>query len=84
MQPFTAVVYLRSQQEDGNHTAVSQNVMENNRPLENITDFIEHCEYWQSERPKDTWHVDWRLSYTLHGWNHAVEGLVEYQMEGDD
>ena len=59
--------------------------MENNRPLENITDFIDHFEQWQPERPKDTWHVDWRLSYTVHGWNHAVEGLVEYEKEnGND
>lgn len=47
--------------------------MENNRPLEIITDFIDHFEQRQPERPKDTWHVDWRLSYTLHsGWLDAV------------
>lgn len=53
--------------------------MENNRPLENITNFIDHFEQWQPERPRDTWHVDWRLSYTLHGWNRALEGLIEYE-----
>ncbi len=58
--------------------------MESNRPLETISDFIDHFEQWQPEKPKDTWYVDWRVSYTLHGWNHAVEGLIEYQEEGDD
>ena len=58
--------------------------MENNRPLENITDFIDHFEQRQPERPKDTWHVEWRLSYTLYGWNFAVEGLIEYLKRGDD
>ena len=59
--------------------------MENNRPLQNIADFIDHFQQWQPERPKDTWHADWRLFYILHGWNHAVEGLIEYQKEeGDD
>ena len=57
--------------------------MENNRPLENITDFIEHFEQRQPKRPKDTWHVDWRLSYTLHGWNHGLENLIAGQ-KGDD
>ena len=58
--------------------------MENNRPLENITDFIDHFEQWRPERPKATWHVDWRLSYALHGWKHAVEGVLGHQKEGDD
>ena len=55
--------------------------MENNRPLEDISDFIEHFEQRQPSRPKDTWQVDWRLSYTLHGWNHAVEILVHEDEE---
>ena len=58
--------------------------MENNRPLENITNFIDHFKQWQWEKPRDTWHVDWRLSYTLHGWNHAVEDLIEYEKENDN
>ena len=60
-----------------------EKAVENNRPLENITEFIDHFELRQPERPQDTWHVDWRLSYTLHGWNHGVEGLIEAQ-KGED
>lgn len=42
-----------------------------NRPATNSTDFIEQFEL--DPPTTDTWQVDWRLSYILHGWNHIVQ-----------
>ena len=45
----------------------------NNQPIENATDFIEHFILWPPYIPRETWQVDWRLAYILHGLNHALE-----------
>ncbi|KAK3173217.1 hypothetical protein OEA41_006546 [Lepraria neglecta] len=41
----------------------------NNKPTENITDFIAN---FKLKEPK-TWKRDWRLSYALHGWTSGID-----------
>lgn len=45
-----------------------------NHPTKNTTDYISNFTIWP---PGDTWKVDWRLSYIVHGWNHAAETKTE-------
>ncbi|KAK4691528.1 hypothetical protein P7C71_g5494, partial [Lecanoromycetidae sp. Uapishka_2] len=45
-----------------------------NHPIKNETEFIKHFEYYP---PGDTWKVDWRLSYIVHGWNHIAQDMKD-------
>ena len=40
----------------------------NNRPTENLTDFVDNFQL----EPPGTWKRDWRLSYVLHGWTTSL------------
>ena len=41
----------------------------NNRSTKNLTDFTENFQLW----PPESWRIDWRPSYTLHGWTTAIK-----------
>ena len=45
----------------------------NNRPTENLTDFVENFQL----NPPETWKRDWRLSYVLHGWTTSLTRNLE-------
>ncbi len=51
----------------------------NNRPTENVTDFVENFQLEASE----TWRRDWRLSYVLHGWTTSLKRNFE-RLEQED
>ena len=52
----------------------------NNRPTENLTDFIEN---FHLQPPAETWKRDWRLSYVLHGWTTSLTRNLE-MLERED
>ena len=55
----------------------------NNPAIDNATDFIEHFRLRQPKTPQETWQVDWRPSYVLHGWNHGVDDMMQdYKKQG--
>ena len=51
----------------------------NNRPTENLTDFVEN---FHLDGP-DTWKRDWSLSYVLHGWTTSLTRNLE-RLEQED
>lgn len=57
-------IYLVHDRHESNNSIIL------NHPTTNTTDFIEH---FQNYPASDTWQVDWRLSYILHGWNHIAQ-----------
>ncbi|MCJ1279304.1 hypothetical protein MMC21_007128 [Puttea exsequens] len=44
-----------------------------NHDTANLTDFLTH---FTTAKP-DTWKRDWRMSYTLHGWNHGIDAFTD-------
>ena len=51
----------------------------NNRPTENLTEFVESFQLEATE----TWKRDWRLSYVLHGWTTSLKRNFE-KLEKED
>ena len=49
----------------------------NNHNTKNLTEFINNFTLW----PEDSWRVDWRLSYVMHGWTSAIKQYFENTKE---
>ena len=49
----------------------------NNHNTKNLTEFIDNFTLW----PEDSWRVDWRLSYVMHGWTSAIKQYFENTKE---
>lgn len=64
-------------QNDNNNNDDDLGELEPNNNTANLTSFISNFTLF----PSDTWRVDWRSSYMMHGWTSAIKQYFEHTKE---
>ena len=64
----------------GVHADLGKPIVNNKDSNENYNTYIQNFQLYQ---PEDTWQIDWRSSYTFHGWTSGIATQLDEQERKD-